>query len=92
MSVRAQRATCALDAAGERALERLTQVRGGMSGRAVDRVIRVARTIADLAGEERIDAGCVLEAASYRSLDGLAQADAARWLDAPAPGPRARLE
>jgi magnesium chelatase family protein len=80
MSSRSLRETCPLDRAGERVLERLTQVRSGLSARGVDRLIRVARTIADLAGDERIDAGCLLEAAGYRTLDSLAQAESNRWI------------
>ena len=40
-----------------------------MTARTVDRMIKMARTIADLRGLDRIDAGCVREAASYRALD-----------------------
>jgi magnesium chelatase family protein len=85
MSARALRETCALDAAAERTLERLLQKRSGLTGRGIDRIIRVARTIADLAAEDRIDAGCILEAAGYRTLDSLAQAEMERWVDAPTP-------
>ncbi len=41
----------------------------GLSARAYDRVLRVARTIADLDGEEIIRADHVLEAVQYRALD-----------------------
>jgi predicted ATPase with chaperone activity len=41
-----------------------------MSARAVDRIIKVARTVADLTGGAAvIDEGSLLEAAGYRSLD-----------------------
>jgi magnesium chelatase family protein len=48
----------------EQAIERL-----GLSARAYHRVLKVARTIADLAGEERVGATHVSEAVQYRRLD-----------------------
>jgi magnesium chelatase family protein len=41
----------------------------GMSARAFTRVLRIARTIADLAGEERIGVSHLSEAINYRTLD-----------------------
>ena len=59
---------CRLDDASamllERAMERLS-----LSARAYDRILKVARTIADLAGRESVCAADVAEAISYRSLD-----------------------
>jgi len=62
------RKLCALDEAGERTLEMAVR-RMGLSARAHDRILKVARTIADLDGEERVSAKYLAEAVQYRSLD-----------------------
>ncbi|MCS7051978.1 MAG: ATP-binding protein, partial [Thermomicrobium sp.] len=56
---------CRLDEAGERLLRTAVE-RLGLSARAYHRVLKLARTIADLAGEERIAAVHVAEAIQYR--------------------------
>lgn len=59
---------CAMTPAAKTLLGRAFHAMG-LSGRAYDRVLKVARTIADLSGEEKIDAPHIAEAVQYRSLD-----------------------
>jgi magnesium chelatase family protein len=58
----------ALDSAGERVLEMAVQ-RLGLSARAHDRILKVARTIADLDGKDAVSSKNLAEAVQYRSLD-----------------------
>jgi magnesium chelatase family protein len=68
MGPRQLRKYCRLDSAGELVLRQaMTEL--GLSARAHDKVLRVARTIADLAGAEAIAAEHVSEAIHYRRLD-----------------------
>jgi magnesium chelatase family protein len=62
------RTHCALDASGERTLEMAVR-RMGLSARAHDRILKVARTIADLDDSVTVSAKHVAEAVQYRSLD-----------------------
>jgi magnesium chelatase family protein len=62
------RKLCALDEAGERTLEMAVR-RMGLSARAHDRILKVARTIADLGANEAVSSKHVAEAVQYRSLD-----------------------
>ena len=62
------RTLCALDEAGERTLEMAVR-RMSLSARAHDRILKVARTIADLGGAEGVSGKHLAEAVQYRSLD-----------------------
>ncbi|GAA3978775.1 YifB family Mg chelatase-like AAA ATPase [Mucilaginibacter dorajii] len=68
MSPQMVRELCKIDSAGQillkKAMEKL-----GLSARAYDRILKVARTIADLAGSEDIKLEHLAEAIHFRSLD-----------------------
>ena len=68
MSPRQIRRHCRLDAECERLLE-AAMTRQGLSARAYDRILKVSRTIADLAGAQEIRPVDLAEAVGYRSLD-----------------------
>ncbi|HEY3177231.1 MAG TPA: YifB family Mg chelatase-like AAA ATPase [Candidatus Polarisedimenticolia bacterium] len=59
---------CGLDAAGRKLLEQAV-TKLGLSARAHDRVLKVARTIADLEVSDRIATAHLAEAIQYRGLD-----------------------
>jgi magnesium chelatase family protein len=68
MSPNMVRQICEINETGQvlikKAMEKL-----GLSARAYDRILKVARTIADLAASENIEAEHLAEAIHYRSLD-----------------------
>ena len=68
MSGRLLRAHCAIDANGQELL-RTVMEKLDLSARAHDRILKVARTIADLAGSKRIANEHLAEAINYRSMD-----------------------
>ena len=68
MSGRQVRRFCAVPPEASRLLQQAVS-RLGLSARGHDRVLKVARTIADLSGEEKITAEHVSEALQYRGLD-----------------------
>lgn len=59
---------CALDAKCDQQLENAMKTLG-LSARAYDRILKVARTIADLSGMDTIQLPHIMEAISYRQLD-----------------------
>lgn len=62
------REVCRIDEAGNQLLKTAME-RLGLSARAYDRILKVARTIADLEACERIETNHLAEAIQYRSLD-----------------------
>ena len=68
MTSKMVRQYCRLDAEGTTLLEQAI-TRNGLSARAYDRILKVARTIADLDGSERIQQPHIWEAINYRVLD-----------------------
>jgi magnesium chelatase family protein len=68
MSSRQIRAYCDLGSDSERMLERAMQQQG-LSARAHDRILKVARTVADMEGNPQIESKHIAEAIQYRTLD-----------------------
>jgi magnesium chelatase family protein len=68
MGTRQVRTFCELSADAERLLERAMQQQG-LTARAHDRILKVARTVADLDAQPNISVGHIAEAIQYRTLD-----------------------
>jgi magnesium chelatase family protein len=68
MNTQQIRTHCELSSDAERLLERAMQQQG-LSARAHDRILKVARTIADLTAEQDISVSHIAEAIQYRTLD-----------------------
>ncbi len=68
MNSRQVRTHCRLEDPAQELLKAAIQ-RLGLSARAYDRILKLSRTIADLAGEERVGVAHVAEAVQYRTLD-----------------------
>jgi len=68
MSAKDLKKHCAIDTDGHQLLESAMK-RMGLSARAYDRILKVARTIADMDGQSKISLGHLAEAIQFRSLD-----------------------
>lgn len=68
MNTRQIRKFCQIDDKSNTLLE-MAMERFGLSARALSRILKISRTIADLEGSEHIEQAHVAEAIQYRTLD-----------------------
>ncbi len=68
MSEKQIKAFCAIDEDSHKLIEMAIE-KLGLSARAINRILKVSRTIADLENKEKIESSHVAEAIQYRSLD-----------------------
>lgn len=71
LNARQLRQHCPLDSECEALLAKLYKQRAGMTARGIDRLVKVARTISDLAGRDQISRDALLDAAAFRSIEHL---------------------
>ncbi len=68
MNTRQIRRFCRIDGKSNTLLE-MAMEKFGLSARALSRILKISRTIADLAGSQDIEQAHIAEAIQYRSLD-----------------------
>jgi magnesium chelatase family protein len=69
MTPRDIKAFCPLDRASEKLIENAVE-RLGLSARSYHRILKIGRTIADLARSESVQASHIAEAIQYRRFEG----------------------
>ena len=71
MTTSVLRATCPLDAMGEATLALIVEHRRTLTARSIDRMLKVARTLADLDGVDAISPKHIEDASTFRTSDPL---------------------
>ena len=70
MTIRDREKYCILNRNGKNLLQKATEVMG-LSARAYDKVLKIARTIADMEFNDSINEDHIAEAISYRTIDNM---------------------